>query len=187
MPPELIPQMVERAAQIVAEVDGFATDQLHNHDTLDGYRGIGEEIVRQIDGEIHGACVYVGVGGAYIGTVEPIHDAWPGVIRTVVEPAESPVIAGGQPGSHRIEGGGIGFVPELITPDSFDRVLGVSTEDAFETARTVARMEGVWTGPSGGANILAATRLARELGPGHRVVTLQCDSGLKYLGGDLYS
>ena len=185
--PELIPQMVERAAQIVAEVDGFATDQLHNHDTLDGYRGIGEEIVRQIDGEIHGACVYVGVGGAYIGTVEPIHDAWPGVIRTVVEPAESPVIAGGQPGSHRIEGGGIGFVPELITPDSFDRVLGVSTEDAFETARTVARMEGVWTGPSGGANILAATRLARELGPGHRVVTLQCDSGLKYLGGDLYS
>ncbi len=184
--PELLPQMMERAAEIVAEVDGFATDQLNNLDTLDGYRQIGREILNQIDGEIHGACVYVGVGGAYVGTVSPIKDAWPNVIRTVVEPAESAVIAGGQPGSHRIEGGGIGFIPKMITPDLYDRLDAVSTADAFATAREVARIEGVWTGPSGGANVLAATRLARELGPGHRVVTLQPDSGLKYLGGDLY-
>ena len=184
--PELIPQMVARAAEIVAEVDGFATDQLNNLDTLIGYREIGEEIVEQIDGEIHGACVYVGVGGAYIGTVTPIKAVWPDLIRTIVEPGESAVIAGGAAGSHRIEGGGIGFVPKLITPDAYDRLEAVSTDDAFETARAVARTEGVWTGPSGGANILAATRLAQELGPGHQVVTLQPDSGLKYLGGDLY-
>jgi cysteine synthase A len=184
--PELIPQMVSRAAEIVADVDGFATDQLNNLDTLIGYREIGEEVVEQIDGEIHGACVYVGVGGAYIGTVTPIKAVWPDLIRTIVEPAESAVIAGGSAGAHRIEGGGIGFVPKLITADAYDRLDAVSTDDAFETARVVARTEGIWTGPSGGANILAATRLAQELGPGHQVVTLQPDSGLKYLAGDLY-
>lgn len=184
--PELIGQMVQRAAEIVAEVDGFATDQLNNFDTLDGYRQIGEEIVSQIDGEIHGACVYVGVGGAFVGTVSPIKEAWPGLIRTIVEPAESAVIAGDPPGTHRIEGGGIGFVPKMITPDVYDRLDAVSTDDAFATARDAARTEGVWTGPSGGANMLAAIRLARELGRGHRVVTVQPDSGLKYLGGDLY-
>ncbi len=184
--PELIPQMMARAAEIVAEVDGFATDQLNNFDTLNGYRQIGEEVLSQIDGEIHGACVYVGVGGAYIGTVSPIKATWPNLIRTIVEPVESAVIAGDEPGTHRIEGGGIGFIPKMITPDVYDRLDAVSTEDAFATAREVARTEGVWTGPSGGANVLAATRLARELGPGHRVVTVQPDSGLKYLGGDLY-
>jgi cysteine synthase A len=184
--PELIPQMMDRAAEIVVEVDGFATDQLNNFDTLDGYRQIGKEILGQIEGEIHGACVYVGVGGAYIGTVSPIKEVWPDLTRIIVEPAESAVIAGAQPGTHRIEGGGIGFIPKMITPDVYDRLDAVSTEDAFATALEVARTEGIWTGPSGGANVLAATRLARELGPGHRVVTVQPDSGLKYLGGDLY-
>lgn len=184
--PELVHQMIKRATQITAEVGGFMPDQLNNPDTLNGYNNIGEEIVSQLDGEIHGACVYVGVGGAYVGTVTPIKDRWPDLIRTIVEPAESAVIAGGDPGSHRIEGGGIGFVPKLITPDAYDRLDAVSTEDAMATAREVARAEGVWTGPSGGANLLAAKRLARQLGPGHRVVTLQPDSGLKYLGGDLY-
>lgn len=104
----------------------------------------------------------------------------------MVEPAESAVIAGGPAGSHHIEGGGVGFVPPLITPDSYDRLDAVSTPDAFDAARELARTEGVWTGPSGGASIVAASRLARELGPGHTVVTLQPDSGLKYLSGDLY-
>lgn len=185
--PRLIPQMQERAAEIVEEVGGFATDQFNNLDTLDGYLGIGRELVKQIDGEIHGAVAYIGVGGAYTGTCRPIRERWPDVIRTVVEPAESAVIAGKPPGSHRIEGGGVGFVPKLITADSYDRTEAVSTEEAFQTARTVARTEGVWTGPSGGASITAAVRLARDLGPGHRVVTLQPDSGLKYLNGDLYA
>ncbi|NNF64181.1 MAG: pyridoxal-phosphate dependent enzyme, partial [Acidimicrobiia bacterium] len=90
------------------------------------------------------------------------------------------------PGTHRIEGGGLGFVPQMITPDTYDRLDQVSTADAFATAREVARSDGVWTGPSGGANILAAVRYAQELGPGHRVVTVQPDSGLKYLAGNLY-
>lgn len=184
--PELVPQMIARAAEIVAETGGYATDQFNNFDTLNGYREIGVEILSQLPGEIHGACLYVGVGGAFVGTTTPIKEVWPDLIRTIVEPAESAVIAGRPAGTHRIEGGGVGFIPRMITPEVYDRLDAVSTEDAFATARQVASMEGVWTGPSGGANILAATRLARELGPGHRVVTVQPDSGLKYLGGDLY-
>jgi cysteine synthase A len=184
--PELIPQMQARAAEIVQSEGAFPTDQFNNLDTLDGYLEIGRELVEQIDGEIHGVAVYVGVGGAYTGTCRPIHERWPDAIRTIVEPAESAVIAGKPAGSHMIEGGGVGFVPPLITPDSYDRLDAVSTADAFVTARELARTEGVWTGPSGGASVLAAVRLARQLGPGHRVVTLQPDSGLKYLSGDLY-
>jgi cysteine synthase A len=184
--PGLIPAMQERAAEIVETDGAFPTDQFNNLDTLDGYLDIGRELVDQIDGEIHGLAVYVGVGGAYTGTSRPIRERWPDVIRTVVEPAESAVIAGGTAGSHRIEGGGVGFVPPLITPGSYDRVDAVSTQDAFDAARVLARTEGVWTGPSGGASLVAAARLARELGRGHTVVTLQPDSGLKYLSGDLY-
>ncbi len=185
--PDLIPQMRARVAEIVEKDGAFPTDQFDNLDTLDGYLQIGHELVDQIDGEIHGVTAYVGVGGAYTGACRPIRERWPEVIRTVVEPAESAVIAGHPAGSHMIEGGGVGFIPPLITPDSYDRLDAVSTEDAFAAARALARTEGVWTGPSGGASILAAARLAEELGPGHRVVTLQPDSGLKYLSGDLYS
>jgi len=184
--PELFDEMEARAAEIQKQEDAYATDQLRNRDALVGYRVIGKEIVEQLNGEIHGACLYVGVGGAFVGTTESIKNVWPDVIRTIVEPAESAVIAGHPAGLHRIEGGGIGYVPPLITSDVYDRLDAVSTEDAFATAREVARTEGVWTGPSGGANVLAATRLARELGPGHQVVTVQPDSGLKYLSGDLY-
>ncbi len=184
--PGLLPEMMARATEILEETGGFATDQLNNVDTLEGYRQIGEEILAQLPDEIHGACVFVGLGGAFIGTTSPLKEAWPDLIRTIVEPAESAVISGGAPGVHRIEGGGIGFVPQMITPDVYDRVVSVTTEDAFAAAREVARLDGVWTGPSGGANVLAAKRLARELGPGHRVVTVQPDSGLKYLAGDLW-
>ena len=97
--PGLIPAMQERAAEIVEREGAFPTDQFNNLDTLDGYLEIGRELVEQIDGEIHGVAVYVGVGGAYTGTYRPIRDRWPEVVGTVVEPAESAVIAGGPPGA----------------------------------------------------------------------------------------
>jgi cysteine synthase A len=185
--PDLIPQMRTRAEEIVEDEGAFLTDQFNNLDTLDLYIEIGRELVSQIGGEIHGVVAYVGIGGAYTGASRPIRERWPNVIRTVVEPAESAVISGHAAGSHMIEGGGVGFIPALITPESYDRVEMVSTADACAMARQLAVTEGVWTGPSGGASALAAIRLARELGPGHRVVTLQPDTGLKYLSGDLYA
>jgi cysteine synthase A len=184
--PGLIPAMQARAHEIAEAEGAFATDQFHNRDALDGYRGIGEEIVEQLTERLDAACLYVGVGGCFLGTTGALKARWPELVRVVVEPAESAVIAGGPAGTHRIEGGGAGFVPPLLMPDSYERTDAVSTEEAFAMARAAARAEGVWTGPSGGANLAAALRLARELGRGHRVVTVQPDSGLKYLSGDLY-
>ena len=104
-----------------------------------------------------------------------------------MEPSESAVLSGRQPGTHRIEGGGVGFVPPLLANGSFfDEVITVSSNEAFDTARRAAREVGIWSGPSGGANLNAAMTLARRLGIGRQVITIQPDSGLKYLGGDLY-
>jgi cysteine synthase len=185
--PGLIPAMRERAAEIVESDGAFATDQFNNRDALDGYRMIGEEILEQLTEQIDAACIYVGVGGCLIGTTEALRTRWPALLRVAVEPAESAVISGGPAGTHRIEGGGVGFIPPHLTPGTYDRADAVSTADAFAMARAAATTEGVWTGPSGGANIVSALRLARELGRGHRVVTIQPDSGLKYLAGDLYA
>jgi cysteine synthase A len=100
----------------------------------------------------------------------------------VVEPAESAVLSGGQPGTHHIEGGGIGRRPPQLQPTDFEEAIAVPEAEAFAMARTAARREGVFSGPSTGANLVAALEVARRLGPGHRVVTVQVDSGLKYLG-----
>ena len=184
--PGLIPAMRDRVTQIVATEGGFATDQFNNRDALDGYRTIGDEILEQLDGQIHAACVYVGVGGCLLGLTGALRERWPTLQRIAVEPDESAVLSGDPPGVHRIEGGGVGFVPPHLVGETLDGIERVSTADAVAMARTVAVTEGVWSGPSGGANLVAALRTARRLGPGHRVVTVQPDSGLKYLAGDLY-
>jgi cysteine synthase A len=185
--PGLIGLMMDRAKEIVAETGGYATDQFNNRDALDGFRAVGEEILEQLADPIDSWCAYVGVGGCFVGVGEALRSRWGDMTRVAVEPAESAVISGEPAGTHRIEGGGVGFIPPNLTPDTYDRVEKVSTADAFAMARRAAVADGVWTGPSGGANMVAALRLARELGPGSRVVTIQPDSGLKYLGGDVYS
>jgi cysteine synthase A len=105
----------------------------------------------------------------------------------IVEPAESPAISEGRTGTHRIEGGGAGFWPPLLERSDFDEVVTVSIADAFAMARHAAPEEGVFSGPSTGANLVAALEIARGLGPGKRVATIQVDSGLKYLAGDVYA
>ena len=185
--PELIPRMMERSKEIVEEVDGFATDQFRNRDMLDGYASLGRELLEQLDGRIDAFCTYVGTSGCFVGVTRELRKALPDVLRIAIEPAESPVLSGGSPGTHRIEGGGAGFWPPLLERDDFDEVRTVPTGDAFEMARRAAKEEGLWSGPSTGANLTVALQLARELGSGKRVVTPLVDSGLKYLGGDLYS
>ena len=103
-----------------------------------------------------------------------------------VEPAESPVLSGGEPGPHKIEGVGIGYIPPLWDRSLVDTIVPVATEDAKAMARRLAREEGIFAGTSAGANVLAATQVGRRLGPGARVVTLVADSGLKYLNTDVY-
>jgi len=184
--PDLIPRMQRRAAEIAVEEGAFPTDQFHNTDALDGYERIGAEVARQLDADLHAFCSYVGVGGCFIGSVRGLARRWPDVRRVVIEPEESAVLSGRPPGTHRIEGGGVGFRPPLLGADLYDEVQTVPTADAFAMARRAAREEGIWTGPSGGANLVVALRLAQRLGAGHTVVTVQPDSGLKYLAGGVY-
>jgi len=185
--PDLIPRMMERAAEIVAEVDGFATDQFRNTDMIEGYRGLGREILEQLDGPPDAFCAYVGTAGCFVGVSRELRTAVPSLHRVAVEPAESPALSEGRSGTHHIEGGGAGFWPPLLEQDDLDEVIAVPEAEAFAMARRAAREEGLTSGPSTGANLVAALTVAQRLGPGKRVVTTQVDSGLKYLAGDLYA
>jgi cysteine synthase A len=187
--PDLIPTMIRRAGEIAAEVGGFWTNQFQNEDMIDGYRRLGDELLEQLPGPpaIDALCSYVGTAGCFLGTTRALRERLPALSRVAVEPAESAVLSGQPAGTHHIEGGGIGSWPPKLSPSDIDRVIPVPEAVAFATARRAAREEGVFSGPSTGANLAAALTVARELGPGHRVVTLQVDSGLKYLAGDLYT
>jgi cysteine synthase A len=187
--PQLVPAMIGRAAEIAEETGGYWTNQLHNADSLEGYRRIGEELLEQLPGppDVTAFCSYVGTSGCLLGTTRTLAVKFPALHRVVVEPAESAVISGGPPGTHHIEGGGIGVWPPLLRADDFDEVIPVSDADAFATAGEAARREGIFAGGSTGANLRAAVQLARRLGPGRRVVTVQVDTGLKYLDGPLYA
>jgi cysteine synthase A len=187
--PDLIPSMMRRAAEIAAQTGAFATDQFNNADMIEGYRRLGEELLVQLSGSppIGAFCSYVGTAGCFLGVSRALAAARPGLHRAVVEPAESAVLSGGPPGTHHIEGGGIGHRPPQLHPADYDEVNVIPEARAFVTARQAARDEGIFSGPSTGANLAAALDIAGRLGPGHRVVTLQVDSGLKYLAGPLYS
>jgi cysteine synthase A len=185
--PKLIPAMIERSREIVRETGGFATDQFRNRDMLDGYAALGAELLEQLEGRIDAFCGYIGTAGCFVGVTRVLRRELPEILRVGIEPAESPVLSGGEPGTHRIEGGGAGFRPPLLEDDDLDEVQAVSTAEAFSMARRAAVEEGLWSGPSTGANIIVALELARRLGPGTRVATTLVDSGLKYLGGDLYA
>jgi cysteine synthase A len=110
----------------------------------------------------------------------------PNIKIVVVEPGESSVLLGGQPGPHKIEGVGIGYTPPLWDPTIVDEIIAVKTDDAKEMARRLAREEALFAGTSSGANVVAAIQVAEQLGPNAKVVTLMADSGLKYLSTDVY-
>ena len=186
--PGLIPAMMRRAAEITAQTGAFATDQFNNTDMVNGYRRLGEELLDQLPGPpaIGAFCSYVGTAGCFLGVSRALRAVLPEVHLVVIEPAESAVLSGGPPGTHHIEGGGIGQRPPQLHPADYDEVVAIPEAQAFETARQAARTEGIFSGPSTGANLAAAISIARRVGPGHRVVTVQVDSGLKYLAGHLY-
>ena len=183
---KLILDMIETARELAREPRTYWTDQLENVDSLAGYRGLGEEIWTQTAGAVDAFVHSVGTGASSRGVANVLKRHKPGVKLVVVEPAESPVLSGGQPGPHRIEGIGIGWVPPLWDPSVVDEVVPIRTDDAKEMARRLAREEGLFAGTSSGANVLAALEVAARLGPGATVVTLMCDSGLKYLSTDVY-
>jgi len=182
----LMEAMIERARLLSREPGTYWTDQLRNQDSLAGYHPLGEEIWRQTEGSVDAFVHSVGTSASLRGTGTVLKEHKPGVRIVAVEPAESPVLSGGPPGPHRIEGIGIGWIPPLWDATLVDQIVAIPTAEAKEMARRLAREEGLFGGTSGGANVLAAIQVAKRLGPGSKVVTLLPDSGLKYVATDVY-
>ncbi len=184
---ELIEEMIEQAHQISEEPGTFYSDQLQNKDGIAGYHPLGEEIWSQTGGNVDAFIQVVGTSHSIEGTAAVLCNHNPKIRIVAVEPAESPVLSGGEPGAHKIEGIGLGFIPPLWRASIADEIMTVSTEEAKLMARQLASQEGLFAGTSSGANVVAALRVAERLGPGHTIVTLLVDSGLKYLTTDLYT
>src|SRR5262245_9062750 len=184
---KLILDMIETARKFAESPGTCWTDQLNNRDTIGGYHALGDEIWKQTGGEVSAFVHSVGTGASSRGTVEALKRHKRDVKFYAVEPAESPVLGGGQPSPHNIEGVGIGYAPPLWDASLADGVIPVPTEDAKEMTRRLAREEAMFAGTSSGANVIAAIQLGRQLGPGATIVTLMVDSGLKYVNTDVYS
>jgi cysteine synthase len=152
-----------------------------NRDCLEGYLPLGEEIWSQTGGKVDAFVQSVGTSHSLRGVVTALRRHNPSIAVVAVEPAESPVLSGGQPGPHGIEGTGIGSVPPLWDPALVHEVVSIPTADAEAMARRLAREEGLFAGTSSGANVLAAIQLGRRLGAGATVATLLIDSGLRYI------
>jgi len=183
---QLILEMVERARELSLQPGTFWSDQLHNADAIAGYYPLGEEIWSQSQGRVDAFVHSVGTAASLRGVSTVLRRHNPSVRMVAVEPGESPVLGGGQPGPHKIEGVGIGYAPPLWEPAAADEIVSVTTDDAKAMARRLAKEEALFAGTSSGANVVAALQVGRRLGPGKTVVTLLVDSGLKYLGTDVY-
>ncbi len=183
---KLILEMVEAARRLSEQPDTYWTDQLNNQDSIAGYHSLGEEIWRQTDGKVDAFVHSVGTAASTRGVASVLKRYKPDVKIVAVEPGESAVLMGGQPGPHKIEGVGIGYTPPLWEPSLVDEIVAVKTEDAKEMARRLAREEALFAGTSSGANVIAAIQIGERLGPNATVVTLMADSGLKYLSTDVY-
>lgn len=145
------------------------------------------EVVRDTDGKLDAFVCGVGTGGTAAGVGSVLKRAiGADVLVVAVEPSDSPVLSGGAPGPHKIQGLGAGFVPANYDPQVVDRVVQVGYDDALSRARDLAKMEGMLVGISSGAILHAALLLARELGPGKRVVSVVCDNGERYLSTPLF-
>lgn len=183
---KLILDMIETARELSRGPNTYWTDQLNNHDSIAGYHPLGEEIWNQTAGKVDAFVHSVGSGASSRGVATALKEHDPGVRLVVVEPGESAVLSGGQPGPHKIEGIGIGYTPPLWDPSIVDEIIPIPTSDAKEMTRRLAREEALFAGTSSGANVLAAIQIAERLGPDATVVTLMADSGLKYLSTDVY-
>lgn len=183
---KLILDMIDVARTLAAEPGAFLVSQLENADAIAGYEGLGEEIWEQTGGRVDAFVHSVGTAASIRGVAGVLRARAPGVRVVAVEPAESAVLSGGPSGPHKIEGVGIGYTPPLWDGSLVDAIESVATDEAKAMARRLAREEALFAGTSSGANVIVALREAARLGPGRTVVTLACDTGLKYVTTDVY-
>ena len=184
---KLIDSMIARAKELSRQANTFWTDQFNNVDNRNAYHAMAREIIKVLGKNIDEFIMGVGTGGSFSGNAEVFKQEIPGIRCMPIEPLNVRALSGGDiSGKHKLEGIGSGFVPSICRLDLADEIIAVSDQDAYDTARKLARQEGIFGGTTAGANVYAAIQRARKIGAGKRVVTIVPDSGLKYLNGDLY-
>jgi cysteine synthase len=181
MTEKLTRDMIEAARIIAVETGSFWTDQMNNMDQIAAYQKMAAEIWSQTGGQIDGFVQSVGTAASLRGIGEALRRHSEQIRIVAVEPSESPVLSGGPTGAHRIDGIGAGYVVPLWQGDIADQIEQVSTDEAVAMATRLAREEGLFAGTSTGANVVAALRLAEQLGSDATIVTVMCDTGMKYL------
>jgi cysteine synthase A len=181
MTEKLTKDMIEAARIVAIETGAYWTDQMNNRDQMAAYHKLAEEIWIQTGGQIDGFVQSVGTAASIRGTGEALRRSNGKITIVAVEPSESPVLSGGKSGAHKIDGIGAGYLVPLWQPEIADQIEQVSTEEARAMVLRLAREEGIFAGTSTGCNVIAALRIAEQLGPGATVVTIMCDTGMKYL------
>lgn len=184
---QLITDLIERVSEMSMNPNTFWTDQFNNIDNRRAYHAMAHEIIDELGSEIDEFIMGVGTGGSFSGNAEVLKERNPRIRCIAIEPDEVRALSGGNTkGKHKLEGIGAGFVPSIFRSDLVDEIIAVTDQNAAETARELARVEGIFSGYTAGANVWTAIERAKQLGAGKRIVTIIPDSGLKYLSGDLY-
>ncbi|MBA2876726.1 cysteine synthase A [Thermaerobacillus caldiproteolyticus] len=178
---------IRKAEELASEHGYFMPQQFKNEANPEIHRlTTGKEIVEQMGDQLDAFVAGIGTGGTITGAGQVLREAYPNIKIYAVEPADSPVLSGGKPGPHKIQGIGAGFVPDILDTNIYDEVIAVTTEEAFAAARRAAREEGILGGISSGAAIHAALKVAKELGKGKKVLAIIPSNGERYLSTALY-
>ncbi len=178
---------IEKAIELVAQKGYLMLQQFENPSNPDAHRKTtAQEILRDFDKELHAFVAGVGTGGTISGVGEILKESIKDVKIIAVEPEDSAVLSGSPAGPHMIQGIGAGFIPKTLNVNIYDKIIKVSNESAFETAKELARKEGILAGISAGANLYAAIQIANELGKGKKVLTIIPDTGERYLSTTLF-
>ena len=185
--PSLFDRFTKEIKVLAAEPNTYWTDQFRNTDAITGYMGIGRELLEQTGGQLDAFCGAVGTGGMLRGVANALRQGGSRARIVALEPATSPALTEGRGGAHTVEGTATGSVPPHMADKPYDEARAIDEPEARAMARRLAREEGLLVGTSSALNILAAIKIARELGPRKVVATVAVDTGLKYLAGDLFS
>jgi cysteine synthase A len=184
--PDLIPKMIGLAEKLSVENGNFWTQQFHNTDALEGYKKMGTEILEQLGRPADIFTAAVGTAGMLVGVAMALRESKPDTKIIVLEPESAPLLSKGIKGSHKIDGIAVGFAPPLLGKIKYDEVQTVNEEAARKMAKRLATEEGILAGTSTGLNVVAAIEEGINLGPDGVIVTVACDSGMKYFNSGLF-
>jgi cysteine synthase len=185
--PEGMGGAIRKAEELAKENGYFMPQQFKNEANPEVHRQTtGKEIVEQMGEQLDAFISGIGTGGTITGAGSVLKEAYPGIQIVAVEPTDSPVLSGGKPGPHKIQGIGAGFVPDILDTEIYDQIIQVKNDEAFEYARRAAKEEGILGGISSGAAIYAALKVANELGKGKKVLAIIPSNGERYLSTPLY-